>query len=179
MTLAEIIADLIGSVADLVPRITPRPLANEWLVIDSPFGVRVTRWPAVTVPAIAAAERYPACSVPVDPGPQTVTTADGHPVTVNVTFAVRIEDPVLLRETWSHEDWTSGIAIMVRRAVADAASGHNLTHLLDSHRFLIHESLDHELSYCGVRLESLVFDDFVKVRCYRLFTSAQESSVSF
>jgi hypothetical protein len=129
MSLFELLSNFLEPFLELFPRVARRPAANEWMVIDSPWGVRIGSLPILYIPTLSHVEYYPKHALPIDCGLQRVTTADGKKVAINATALIEIVDPVVLRLAVGGEHEEAS-AMSIRHAVCETAMGHNLSHLI-------------------------------------------------
>ena len=127
--ITDLLASVLQSITDLIPRINRRPKENEWGVVDSPFGCWVFWRPRLSIPVMQQIEYWPASKVPICLEGQRITTADGKAVTVNCTLIGQILDPLKLRKHYCLEDWEAGIAAECRAEISETVRGHNLSHL--------------------------------------------------
>jgi len=159
MNLFELLSNFLEPFLELVPRLARRPAANEWMVIDSPFGVRLGTLPILYVPFITHIEYFPKHSLPIDCGLQRATTADSSPVAVNATAMVSISDAILCRERVG-EEYEEAAAMAIRSVVCEVVMGHNFSHVtelwLDGEGEL---EIDHLLAELGMELDVFRVED--------------------
>ena len=170
MSLLDVLGSVLESFLDLIPRVCHRPAANEFLVIDSPYSVRETRYPQLYVPALTHCEYYPAVSTPIDCGIQSAITADNQTISLSISAVVRIFDPLTLRSEVQSEDWEALLSLLIRRRVLEEAYGLNLGQFRDSAHQFIKSDLTDDLCEYGVDLESLTIEDLVVCRHHRFLT---------
>ena len=168
--LFDVIGAVLESFFDLIPRVCHRPAANEYLVVDTPYGVKETRYPQLYVPAISHCEYYPSVSTPIDCGIQSGITADNQSVSLSVSITVSIFDPLALRTHVQHEDWQAYVSLIVRKSVLRELYGLNLDQFRDSAHQFIKSDVSSDLGEIGVELESLVIEDFISCRHFRFLT---------
>lgn len=130
MSIFELLSNFLEPFLELIPRLARRPAGNEWMVVDSIFGVREGNLPVLYVPSLTHIEYFPSCSLPIDCGLQRATTADNMPVAINATAVVRITDPVLCRSEvgGSYEEAAS---MAIRHVVCEMVMGHNFSHVTE------------------------------------------------
>ncbi len=171
MTLAELFSSILQPVFDLVPRISPRPKATEWCLVDRWFRpIKVTDHPVLYVPATTHVEYYPCRDHPIDAGLQSLTTADGFSVCVNATVVVEVGDPCELRDTVDFDSWEELVAMRVRGIVTGIVSGHNWSMVLDQGEEICFGDCESDLVRIGVDLKRLVFEDLTVARPIRLLS---------
>ena len=170
MSLFDVLGQVLESVFDLIPRVCHRPAANEFLVVDTTFGVKETRYAQFYVPALSHVEYYPAASHPIDCGIQSAITADNQTISLSISATVRIFDPLTLRSEVAADDWESLISLLIRRRVLEEAYGLNLGQFRDSaHQFIVSD-LSTDLGEYGIELESLTIEDLVVAKHFRFLT---------
>ncbi len=159
MSLLDLLSSFLEPFLELIPRLARRPANNEWMVIDSPFGVRLGTLPVFHVPSITHIEYFPKHALPIDCGLQRATTADSSPVAVNATAMIIISDPVLCREKVGSE-YEEAAAMAIRSVVCEMVMGHNFSHLIDL--LLDGEGeieIDHLLAEMGIDLHAFRVED--------------------
>lgn len=169
MSLSELVSSVAQPLLDLLPRISHRPASNEWGVYDCWFrGQGTFRGPYLHIPAITHIEYWAACEVPIDCGLQTLTTADGKNVAINVTAILKPSNPIELRKHCDLERWEEWAAMQIRGEVCDVVTGHNWEHLQDSSQELIETGVWSDFSEAGCWLQVLNVEDLTE--CFPLRT---------
>ncbi len=130
MSIFELLSNFLEPFLELIPRLAKRPAANEWMVVDSIFGVRRGTLPVIYVPSLTHIDYFPRHSLPIDCGLQRATTADGVPIAINATAVIRISDPVLCREVVG-DSYEEAASMAIRHVVCSMAMEHNLTHVAE------------------------------------------------
>jgi uncharacterized membrane protein YqiK len=175
VSISELISGVLQPMFDLLPRIEQRPAQHEWLIVEPWLGnVRSTRRPVVFIPAFTHVERYPHGEYPLDTGFQSVVTADEKHVTANATAIISVDDPILLRQVTTFENWEEWASMIVRGAVKCVLSEHNMSHLSSDAEGMIYLECSDRLSHAGIHVEQLVLEDFTITRQFRLFGGYNE-----
>lgn len=160
--LSDLLASFLKPLLNLLPRIYMRPASNECCVVDAwwrkPY---LHRGPILFIPALTHVEYLTAAQVPVDTCLQSLTSADGKSVSVNVTAIVKISDPLLLRESVELEDWTDLASQKVRAVVNEVVTGHNWGDVIERGSDLIFDDSAIDLEEIGIDLLQIVLEDSV------------------
>ncbi len=160
MGLLDIFASVLQIFTDLIPRLSTRPKANEYQVVDHfIFGVFVTRKSVLHVPLLDHIEYYPNVDIPVDSDIQTLLTSDGHTITVNAAFTFRIVDPLLLRKRWGEDYYGANVAMITRGAVEEAYSRNTWDDILEMSHESIINPVRAELEKSGIELTYFCLED--------------------
>lgn len=127
----ELLQNFLQPVLDFVPRVSHRPAANEFCVIDGPLGVRETKWPVLHAPILTHVEYYPINPVAVDLEIQTLTTADPVELTLNATTTIVVEDPISLRMQCGSDHWVAIAAVAMRAEISRLAVENTKEHFVE------------------------------------------------
>ena len=159
--LAEILANILQAIADLIPRVARRPREDEFGIADNCFGERQFKWPRLTIPIFEQVEYWPGRLVPICLEGQHLTTADDYMVSVNCTVIIEI-DPLVVREQFSFDDWEAGIAARLREEISYTVRGHNWSHLR-SMDDLINEVHVESMGREGVWVRAVAVENMIQV----------------
>lgn len=172
MSLFEILGEAFKVLLDLVPRFAQRPASTEYMVVDGWLvGAAVYERPVLFVPVLDRVEYYPRTEMPVNSDVQSITSADGESVSVEVGFTFRIYDVLLCREMLG-QSYTEKAAMTVRACVRDVVSGHTFYHLassdIDSRLHVDTEGEINEMfSDYGMVLDFLCIEEVTTTRNFR------------
>ena len=175
MQIFDILGEIVRIFFDMVPRFCGRPPNNHVLVVDTfLFGSRIIRCrPVLHVPILDHAELWPTTEQSVNSEMQSLETADGESVTVDVGFSYKIRDHILLRQELGDE-YVTRLSMIVRGEVRELINGHNWSSLCDAswdskihHRF--EEDIAGQFDEYGVDLTYLTIEDLTKTANVRHF----------
>ena len=165
MSIFELFGDLVRIFTDLVPRFSSKPRTNEVLVVDRfIFGPEIIRSrPVIYVPILDIVEYWTTAEVSVNAEQQSLETACGQSVTVDVGFSFKIIDHILVRQELS-DDYLLRVTMIVRGLVKELVCGHTFNHLCemgsDSPPMTeLFNDINNQLDSYGMELCYLCFED--------------------
>lgn len=175
MSVFELVGEILKVFFDLIPRFMARPTCNYILVVDRfLFGPMTIRWrPVLYVPVLDYLEYWPLTEQSVNSEMQSLETACGESITVDVGFSYKIADHLLLRQELGDE-YVTRLSMIVRGSVREVVNGHTFSHLCESGwGTRLHDCLEEEIaeqfaSY-GVDLTYLTFEDLARSANVRHF----------
>lgn len=175
MSLLDILGQFIGIFVELIPRFARRADATETMIVDSfIFGVSIANSrPVLYIPVLDSVEYWPKNEEPVNTEMQSITTSDGHEITIDTGFSYRITDPIKAREMVA-ENYVTKAVMIVRGAVRDSISCNDLPDLLEMDQdsalvSQIEESINGSLKEYGMTLTYFCIEDLAKTRNLRHF----------
>ena len=175
MSIFDLAGEMLKVFFDLIPRFMSRPTCNYVLVVDRfLFGPQIIRWrPVLYVPILDYLEYWPLTEQSVNSEMQSLETADGESVTVDVGFSYKIRDHIELRQALGDE-YVTRLSMIVRGEVRELINGHNWTSLCDASwdsniHLRFEEDIAEQFEEYGVELTYLTLEDLTRTANVRHF----------